>query len=159
MWHEEKDTQEGFKTAYQQQHLCNSRQKASHEKTDLILLEMLHAGVVEGRFAPSVAWRKPSGWDAECSSSGRPDTVSSEETMDASLSFPPLALIWSWLKATELDTSSEMLSSVDMLKQPCTVTVCERCVQKNGEYYIFRKSKYNATRAETCNLSITSPDL
>lgn len=75
--------------------------------TDLILLEMVHAGVLEGRVITAVS-----------SGRARPDTVSAEETTEASLSFPPLGLVGSWLSATELDTSSEMLSSVDMLKQP-----------------------------------------
>lgn len=74
--------------------------------TDLILLEMVHAGVLEGRVITAVS-----------SGRARPDTVSAEETTEASLSFPPLGLVGSWLD-TELDTSSEMLSSVDMLKQP-----------------------------------------
>lgn len=79
----------------------------SFDSADLILLEMVHAGVLEGRVITAAS-----------SGRARPDTVSAEETTEVSLSFPPLGLVWSWLSATELDTSSEMLSSVDMLKQP-----------------------------------------
>ncbi|TNN68145.1 hypothetical protein EYF80_021628 [Liparis tanakae] len=47
--------------------------------------------------------------------------VPSEDNREVSLSLPPSpsGLTWQWLKAPELDTSSEILSSVDMFMGPC----------------------------------------
>lgn len=47
--------------------------------------------------------------------------VPSEDTKEVSLSLPPSPspLAWQWLRAPELDTSSEILSSVDMFMGPC----------------------------------------
>lgn len=64
-------------------------------------------------------------WEAVCLSSetARPEAdVPSEDTREVSLSLPPSpsALTWQWLRAPELDTSSEILSSVDMFMGPCS---------------------------------------
>lgn len=65
-------------------------------------------------------------WEAVCLSSetASPEAdVPSEDTREVSLSLPPSpsALAWQWLRAPELDTSSEILSSVDMFMGPCSV--------------------------------------
>lgn len=62
-------------------------------------------------------------WEVVCLSpeTGTPEAdVASEDTRDVSLSLPPSpsALAWQWLKAPELDTSSDILSSVDMFMVP-----------------------------------------
>lgn len=65
-------------------------------------------------------------WEVVCLSSetASPEAdVPSEDTREVSLSLPPSpsALAWQWLRAPELDTSSEILSSVDMFMGPCSV--------------------------------------
>ena len=46
--------------------------------------------------------------------------VPSDDTQEISLSLPPSpsALAWQWLRAPEVDTSSDILSSVDMVTGP-----------------------------------------
>lgn len=46
--------------------------------------------------------------------------VPSDDTQETSLSLPPSpsALAWQWLRAPEVDTSSDILSSVDMFTGP-----------------------------------------
>lgn len=81
-------------------------------------LILVHAGVRATLLlstAPPLVWevlRRSSG------TAGPEADVPSEDARDASLSFPPSALTWPWLRAPELETSSEMLSSVDMLTGP-----------------------------------------
>lgn len=63
-------------------------------------------------------------WEFVClpSETASPEAdVASEDTKEVSLSLPPSpsALAWQWLKAPELETSSDILSSVDMFMGPC----------------------------------------
>lgn len=87
----------------------------------LLHLILLHAGVMSMGLLSTVP---PVVWEVVCLSSetASPEAdVPSEDTKEVSLSLPtsPSALTWQWLKAPELDTSSEILSSVDMFMGPC----------------------------------------
>lgn len=87
----------------------------------LLHLILLHAGVMSTVLLSTVP---PVVWEVVCLSSetANPEAdVASEDTKDVSLSLPPSpsALAWQWLKAPELDTSSDILSSVDMFMGPC----------------------------------------
>lgn len=86
-------------------------------------LILLHAGVMSTGLHCTVP---PVVWEVVCLSSetASPEAdVPSEDTREVSLSLPPSpsALAWQWLRAPELDTSSEILSSVDMFMGPCSV--------------------------------------
>lgn len=87
----------------------------------LLHLILLHAGVM---FMGRLSTVPPVVWEVVClpSETASPEAdVPSEDTKEVSLSLPPSpsALAWQWLKAPELDTSSEILSSVDMFMGPC----------------------------------------
>lgn len=90
------------------------------EVCSLAHLILLHAGVMSVGRRSTVP---PVVWEALCLSSDTPipeADVPSEDTREASLSLPtsPSPLAWQWLRAPELDTSSETLSSVDMFMGP-----------------------------------------
>lgn len=81
---------------------------------------LLHAGVMPAGLLSTVP---PVVWEAVCRSSetASPDAdVASEDNREVSLPLPPSPspLAWQWLKAPELDTSSDILSSVDMVTGP-----------------------------------------
>lgn len=83
-------------------------------------LILLHAGVMSTGLLCTVP---PVVWEAVClpSETASPEAdVASEDNREVSLSLPPSpsALAWQWLKAPELDTSSDILSSVDMFMGP-----------------------------------------
>lgn len=80
-------------------------------------LILLHAGVMSIGVLATVP---PAVWEVLCLSKPEAD-VPSEDTKEVSLSLPPSpsALAWQWLKAPKLDTSSDILSSVDMFMGPC----------------------------------------
>lgn len=84
----------------------------------LLHLILLHAGVMSTGLLSTAP---PVVLDVVCLSSetASPEAdVPSEDTKEVSLSLPP-SPTWQWLKAPELDTSSEILSSVDMFTGPC----------------------------------------
>lgn len=88
---------------------------------ELRYLILLHAGVMSMGLHSTVP---PVVWEVVClpSETASPEAdVPSEDTSEFSLSLPtsPSALTWQWLKAPELDTSSEILSSVDIFMGPC----------------------------------------
>lgn len=87
------------------------------QQSDLMLL---HAGVMPAGLLSTVP---PVVCEAVCRSSetASPDAdVASEDNREVSLPLPPSPspLAWQWLKAPELDTSSDILSSVDMVMGP-----------------------------------------
>lgn len=87
----------------------------------LLHLILLHAGVMSMGLLSTAP---PVVWEFVCLSSeaASPEAdVASEDTKEVSLSLPPSpsALAWQWLKAPELETSSDILSSVDMFIGPC----------------------------------------
>lgn len=84
-------------------------------------LILLHAGEMSIGLLSTVP---PFVWEGLCLSSeiASPEAdVASEDTKEVSLSLPPSpsGLAWRWLKAPELDTSSDTLTSVDMFMSPC----------------------------------------
>lgn len=81
---------------------------------------LLHAGAMPAGLLSTVP---PVVWEAVCLSSetASPDAdVASEDSREVSLPLPPSPspLAWQWLRAPELDTSSDILSSVDMVMGP-----------------------------------------
>lgn len=83
-------------------------------------LMFLHAGMMSTVLLSTVP---PVVWEVVCLSSDttNPEAdVASEDNREVSLSLPtsPSGLAWQWLKAPKLDTSSDILSSVDMFKSP-----------------------------------------
>lgn len=90
---------------------------------------MLHAGVMLAGFFSTVP---PVVWEVMCRSSeaASPDAdVASEDNREVSLPLPPSPspLAWQWLRAPELDTSSDILSSVDMVMGPSREAQCDSC--------------------------------